>query len=171
MKKAPIPPVPPRIPEEDLTPPMLVNEISRLFRHTVRQSDGDADLSQESTRHLLWALFHEDGVNQLRLTEMTHLKAPTVSVSLRKLEGAGLIRRVADENDLRAVRVFLTEQGRKRKEEIVGRLKATDKRLMRGFSEEERTVLKSYLLRMRNNILPEKEPDHTDDSKAPDGNI
>ena len=135
------------------TPPMLVNQISRLFQNRMRSYDLDGVMSQESARQIMRELSREDGCSQLDLVHRTHLKAPTVSVTLRRLEEEKLVRRENDPLDLRVSRVFLSEKGRQHNQRVLGRIKNLDCALMQGFSKEETEQLLHFLERMRDNIL------------------
>ena len=137
-----------------VTPPMLVNEITRLFHGRMRSFDLEGTMTQDSARQIMRHLACLDGCSQLELVRKTHLKAPTVSVTLRRLEDEGMVERRTDELDMRVTRVFLTEQGRAHNMRIWERLRSIDRELMQGFSEEETAQLLKYLERMRDNILP-----------------
>ena len=143
------------------TPPMLVNEIARLFHARMKSAELDGVMSQDSARLIMRELAREDGVSQLRLTQLTHLKPPTVSVTLRRMEEEGLVLRECDPNDKRAVRVLLTEQGKSHNRRVFARLRELDAILMEGFDEAETEALKALLLRMRENILPEQKEKNT----------
>ena len=143
------------------TPPMLVNEIARLFHAQMKNYDLTGVMSQDSARLIMRELARREGVSQLYLTNVTHLKAPTVSVTLKKMESEGLVTRVQDEMDLRMIRVFLTEKGRAHNRGVFERLKSLDARLMQGFSDEETETVLRLLLRMRENILPADKEKHT----------
>ena len=134
-------------------PPMLVNEIARLFNARMRRYDLEGVMSQDSARLIMRALIRGDGCSQLELVKQTHLKAPTVSVTLRRLEEEKLVRRENDPLDLRVSRVFLSEKGRQHNQRVLGRIKDLDCALMQGFSKEETEQLLHFLERMRNNIL------------------
>lgn len=136
------------------TPPMLVNEIARLFHGRMRTYDLDGVMSQESARQLMHQLHRADGCSQLDLVRLTHLKAPTVSVTLRRMEEEGLVVRHPDELDLRVTRVYLSEKGREHNRLVRERLQGIDAELMQGFSQEETEQLLHFLERMRDNILP-----------------
>lgn len=144
------------------TPPMLVNEIARLFHARMRQYDLVGVMSQDSARLMMRALSREDGVSQLHLTNVTHLKAPTVSVTLKKMEEEGLVRREQDKIDLRMTRVYLTEKGKAHNRRVWERLQGLDAELMRSFSAEESEILRALLERMRDNILPAEKEKNTD---------
>ncbi len=148
--------------ELQITPPMLVNEIARLFHARMRRYDLEGVMKQDSARLLMRALAREDGVNQLHLTSATHLKAPTVSVTLSRMEKEGLVRRVQDPIDMRMTRVYLTEEGKEHNERVLERLHRLDAELMQDFTEAERTLLLSYLERMRDSILPAAREKHTE---------
>jgi len=138
-----------------LTPPMLVNQIARLFQNRMRSYDLDGVMSQESARQIMRELAREDGCSQLDLVHRTHLKPPTVSVTLKRLESEGLVERKSDSIDQRVTRVFLSEQGREHSRRVRERLKDLDAELMQGFSEEETQQLLQFLARMRDNIVSE----------------
>ena len=144
------------------TPPMLVNEIARLFHARMREYDLSGVMSLDSARLIMRALSREDGVSQLRLTNLTHLKAPTVSVTLKKMEDEGLVLREQDKIDLRMTRVYLTEQGKAHNRRVLERLKGLDAELMEGFDAKETEVLRELLERMRDNILPSEKEKNTD---------
>lgn len=169
MREPPFEPVP-EAERPPKTPPMLVNEIARLFGGKMRKYEIGGVMSQESARLLMRVLAFSDGESQLRLTEITHLKAPTVSVTLKKMEEEGLVRRESDPEDLRVIRVYLTEQGATYNRTILGRLQEVDAILMQGFSEEETDVLRKLLERMRNNILSSEKKSHAETKKLTDGN-
>lgn len=139
-----------------LTPPMLVNEIARLFHAKMRTYDLDGVLSQDSARLIMRALSRCDGCSQLDLVRKTHLKAPTVSVTLKRMEEEDLVRREQDAKDMRVVRVYLSQKGLEHNLWVHERLKETDNTLMQGFSEEESALLLQFLERMRDNILPDE---------------
>ena len=93
------------------TPLMLCNEVSKMFRNTMRENTEDQRV-QGSYREILFHLAYEDGRSQLELANLTHLKPPTVSVALAKLEDEGYVAREADPMDARRTRVYLTDKGK-----------------------------------------------------------
>ncbi len=136
------------------TPPMLINEIARLFHGRMRNFAPNGVKLQDSARAIMRHLVRNNGCSQLDLVQATHLKAPTVSVGLKHMEEFGLVRRETDAMDMRVTRVFLTEAGLLHNELVYERLRDVDAELMRGFSEEETRQLLQYLERVRDNILP-----------------
>jgi DNA-binding MarR family transcriptional regulator len=68
---------------------------------------------------LLMQLLDRDGQTQSDLLDSVGLDHSTVSKSLTRMQGAGLVTRVADKDDKRAWRVWLTRKGRAMRPRIV----------------------------------------------------
>ncbi|MBR6709388.1 MAG: winged helix-turn-helix transcriptional regulator [Clostridia bacterium] len=135
------------------TVPMLINEISRLFNERMRVTTTEPLQTQHSCRVLLSALVHMEGCTQLDLVNATLLKAPTVSISLKKLEESGFVRRETNRDDMRAIRVYLTDKGKELNLSTRERFRVTDEIIQQGISEEEKEYLLKTLTKMRDNIL------------------
>ena len=141
------------------TPPMLINEVSRMFLRIVKQKGGEEDKrptrEQHSARIMLMHLSRCDGATQSELVKVTRMKAPTISVALKNMENEGLVTRVADENDQRVTHVYITEKGRRVDGENISRLKEVDAIMMNGITEEEAESMLSTLYKMRKNLAKE----------------
>ncbi len=149
---------PPRRKELSDTPVKLCNEISRIFRGKLRERRGEGSvLSQPGARLILSFLAIGDGTTQLELVKATHLTAPSVSLILKKMESAGLVRREPDPTDMRAVRVYLTEAGHALDAENIALIKELDARALRGLSDEEQKTLMLLLTKIRDNLLENEE--------------
>ena len=137
----------------------LIHEISRITHDRIKR---DCPEMQRSCRLIMMELAHRDNVTQLDLVHATHLKAPTVSVSLQKMERDGLVLRRPDEDDLRATRVFLTEKGREMDRSIVTKIRENEHEIENCLSEEELKTLRAILLKILNNLIggvPSREED------------
>ena len=156
MKKKICPAPPPRRPELSDTPVKLCNEISMLFRTHMRENDPqDGVMSQQGAHLVLSNLASHDGINQLELVNATHLRPPTVSVILRRMEEEGLVTRSADPNDKRSVRVYLTDKGKKLDKKNITRIKDLDATALAGLSPEDIATLMTLLPKIRDNLLPD----------------
>ena len=109
-------------------------------------------MTQNTARLVLSHLASSGTLGQQELVTLTHLRAPTVSVLLRRMQEEGYITRVCEEHDRRAVRVTLTEKGWEYDREHLRRLSTNDAAAMRGLSAEEQETLEALLLRVRNNL-------------------
>ena len=145
--------LPPQIRRDELTVMMALNEISRLFGRAIRSTEkpGSA-MSQESFRLILIALSRRDGITQLDLCNITHLKPPTISITLEKMESLGYVNRVRDEKDMRAFRVYLTDLGRREHDERLADIKDLEALATKDLSPDERRTLMNILIKVRKNV-------------------
>jgi len=127
----------------------LIHEISRISHNHVKK---DCPEMQRSCRLIMMELAYRDNITQLDLVHATHLKAPTISVSLRKMENDGIVLRKQDPDDLRATRVFLTEKGRNIHNHIVSKIHEHESQAESVLTEDERKTLTSLLLKIRTNL-------------------
>lgn len=153
----------PEHPEETMdyrkSPMMLISEISRLMGDKIREKGVDNPIQQKSGRLLLMELAKKDGRTQLDLVNATHLKAPTISVALQKMEKDGYVLRKPDEYDLRATRVFLTEKGREIDDRIRKRIHEEEALAMVDLTESEYETLVKLLTKIKSSILKDSEKD------------
>jgi len=139
--------------EKEKTPFMVIHDLSKIFHCRLRRLAEESGLN-ESYRHILFHLSHQDGVTQLDLAEMTRLKPPTISVTLQKMQEEGYVERKRDEEDLRNTRVFITERGRAFNETAKNLVESLDATAIAGFNEEEIKQLMAMLVRIRENLVP-----------------
>lgn len=132
-------------------PMTLVTELSKLFDCLMRIEMMKNGM-KTSYRHLLRPLAIKDGVTQLDLVKISHLKAPTVSTTLRNMEADGLVRRETDKEDARATRVFLTDLGREIDNKMRKSIAATDAIFLEGVTAEEQEYLLKVMKRMKENM-------------------
>lgn len=140
-------------------PIQLINEIHRLLGDRIRENGDENPITQKSGRQLLMELAQKDGRTQLDLVRATHLKAPTISVALQKLEKDGYVSRRPDEYDLRATRVFLTEKGRALDNKIRRQFMAETKEALKNLSATENDTLMRLLTKIKNNLVDDSEKD------------
>ncbi len=141
---------------EKLTEGMLINDVSRLFDGRVRRETERAGFPQ-GYRRIVFHLSHNDGLTQNELAKLTHMKAPSISVQLQKMEQEKLITRETDEKDLRKSYIHLTEKGRECEKFFISKCKETEKVMFENFSEDELHILKGYLKRITNNLITDME--------------
>lgn len=138
-------------------PMSLIGEISRLMNCRLLVGEDKNSLLQKSSRLIMLELALKDGVTQLELVKATHLKAPTISVTLQKLEKDGYVERKSDNYDLRAMRVFLTEKGKEFDRVIVKRVRNEEKSVLECLNENESKQLMKLLLKIKENMVEDCE--------------
>ena len=132
---------------------MRINDISRLHRDIVRRNSDDDGLPS-SYRLLLFHLSQLDpGVTQLTLVKAAHLKPPTVSVTLQKMEADGLVIRKSNEHDLRQTLVYLSDKGRAINEKIHASFVNGDAIAIAGLTEDEKRTLCKLLDKVVDNLV------------------
>ena len=69
-----------------------VNDASFMFgKYVCRELEAIG--MRSSYRHVMKPLMEQDGMTQLELVNLTQLKAPTISITLRNMEREGIVRR------------------------------------------------------------------------------
>jgi DNA-binding MarR family transcriptional regulator len=104
------------------------------------------------TWYYLWALWHEDGINQRELGERVRIKEASTAVTLRIMERDGLIKRVRSKDDRRSVNVFLTARGRKLERELAACPLEGNLTALQGFSKREVATLLDLMERSVTNL-------------------
>mgnify|MGYP001276935561 CR=1 FL=1 len=129
----------------------IINDISKLFRNNIR-TESDKMGMIGSFWPILMHLSSKDGLTQLELVQLTLMTPPSTSLKLQKMEQDGLINRYPDNEDLRQVRVFLTEKGKKLSEEMRIIVKNIEAQAIQNISKEELEKLSIILLKIKENL-------------------
>ena len=97
-------------------------------------------------------LYQHDGMSQKEMAGALNLSPATMTVTLKRMEKAGLVRREMDEHDQRILRVHLSEQGRQMWLKSADQIRAVTEELMEGFTPEEEQQMREYLYRIARNM-------------------
>ena len=110
---------------------------------------------------ILMLLYKNDGMSQKEMARALNLSPATMTVTLKRMEKAGLVLRELDEHDQRILRVQLSEKGREMCETGESRIGVVTAELLEGFTLEEQQQLNEYLGRIARNMerVVEKEPE------------
>lgn len=101
---------------------------------------------------VLELLWEKDGRTQGEIAEALRLRPATITVVLRRMEKAGLLERKNDPEDLRIVRVYLTERGRALEADVRKIHRTLEAECFAGFTPEEYACFRTFLIRMRENL-------------------
>ena len=101
-------------------------------------------------------LWHKDGIPQSQLAHGLHVAPATVTISLQRMEGIGLIERRQDPHDQRVSRVYLTDKGRLLRSQVEGNVRKLEEQALAGFTDQELILLRRFLLQIRNNLQVER---------------
>lgn len=102
---------------------------------------------------VLYALWEQEGLTQSELAERLHNTPATISRMLQRMEKTGFIHRRPDAEDQRVSRVYLTAAGRAIQAEVQAIWIKMEAETFAGLSPEELELLRSFLLRLRANLL------------------
>jgi len=144
---------PARLGEAGLTnfAPYLMNRIMGRYNASLREEMAGLGLTTPKMRSLA-VLSVVEGPLIRELAVYTVVDPSTLSRALDQLDADGLVRREADANDSRAVRVFITDAGRASFEALWPHMAAAQARMFRGIPEDERRAFVATLQKMLTNI-------------------
>ena len=141
------------IPELDLTVEGIVDRICKLTKYINRTADetfAAFDLNHGEWRVLL--SLRRSGPPYRRspgwLAEHLSLSSGAMTNRLDSLEQAGLVRRLPDPNDRRALQVELTEEGHRVWEESIGAQAVKEAGIASALDDEEKAQLTTLLRRL-----------------------
>ena len=98
---------------------------------------------------------------QRELARLLHVSPPAVPTSLKSLERKGYILREPGDGDARCNRVLLTEKGRQAVDDCLACLRRVSRRMYAGLTNEEQAVMRSFYLRMLDNLQPDQGAAHS----------
>jgi len=130
------------------------HQAQKLMGRMLRQYD----LSPMQGRALTFLHRQTGEVTQKRLEQFLMVKPSTVNGIVDRLEEKGLVRRAASKTDGRYRVLTLTEIGVHYFDDLLRVSRQVESRMERGFSPEELETLKSYLLRVADNLREEEPP-------------
>jgi DNA-binding MarR family transcriptional regulator len=105
---------------------------------------------------VLCKLFMQDGMTQSQIAQQLGVQGATVTDMLQRMEENKLVTRRRDPEDNRLVRVYLTEEGRKKERAITEQFLKLESHLFEDFDEQERAQLRHLLTRMLHKISVER---------------
>ena len=115
-----------------------INDVSKIFNDELNEKCAEIGITP-ATRRILFYLSPNEPVNQLYIVNKTRLKAPTISVSLGRLEKKDIIKRQTCDIDMRNVDVYLSEKGKKIDDQIKTFSDDIDARMMKGITQKRST--------------------------------
>lgn len=134
-------------------PIFLAHVIDKISNE--RKEMVDDDVLTAGQRNLIMMAGWHEGSTQLELSRLTHLKPPTVCIAMQKMEQLGYVRREEDREDMRQIRIFLTEKGKQRNERITRAMHDTIELAKTGMTDKEWETLVQLMRRVCDNLMPD----------------
>lgn len=94
---------------------------------------------------VLKCLWDQDGQPPKKIAEVLNLDSSTITGILDRMESKGLVKRTPDSDDRRTLKVIITGDGLKLKEQIERVVEDVNEHFLRKFSDEEQVQLKGFL--------------------------
>jgi DNA-binding MarR family transcriptional regulator len=130
--------------------------VLKMHRRCLRKEMDRRGLAEVGQPGILFMLRnHESGEDwdQKQYSEALGVSPATVAVSIKRMERAGLLSKVADPQDLRRNHLVITEKGLRLADDCIQAFQHVDVGTFKGFSEEERKQLEGYYRRMVRNLM------------------
>jgi len=106
----------------------------------------------QAQHRLLMEIFRNPNASQNEIAKAMDVSAATIAVSLKKLEKGGYIKREMVEEDNRLNKITVTEIGNKVVEQSKQIFDRADKKVLEGFTEEEKYTLFALLNKLNANL-------------------
>lgn len=135
---------------------MLFHQVMHLQEQYICRSMEQYGIHPGQAR-ILFVLNLNGPLSQRELADRIHLKPPSVTVALQKMEKSGLIQKQPDEKDQRVTRIQITDRGRECIRSMIEMQQQTEERVFRNMTAEEKMLLRRLILQMRENLLAEME--------------
>jgi MarR family transcriptional regulator, organic hydroperoxide resistance regulator len=101
---------------------------------------------------IMMLLWEQDGSTQNQLAESLNKDKTNIARMASNLESKGFIKRVSCKNDRRAIRIYLTEDGKELGKKVIPIAEEFNAIITNGITEEELIQLKRILDKINRNV-------------------
>lgn len=135
-----------------------IEDLASTFRHFERLHRALLDSIvfdmglYSSQPFLLFMLQQNKNPTQKEIADMLNVSPASIAVTIKRMEKAGLIKRVIDDKDNRCNRITITSKGKKLANDCKKKLGEIDNYMYNGFSEQEQQQLLDFYKRIEANI-------------------
>jgi len=132
----------------------LLAQFAQTYR-TLSDAFMDQITMHRAQATVLCKLYMQDGMTQSEIAQQLAVQGATVTDMLQRMEENNLVTRRRDVDDNRLVRVYLTDEGRKRERSITEQFLKLESHIFENFDEQERAQIRHLLTRMLHNMSAE----------------
>ncbi len=129
----------------------LMHVLLKLYHMHMMHSAQEIGLSGGQP-HILMSLSAKNLQTQKELADFIRIQPASMTDILKRMERDELVERIRDENDLRSIRVSITEKGREKVHAFFEKEASLDDIGLRGFSAEEKEACIHFLKRILDNM-------------------
>ena len=128
-----------------------INKLNLIHRILIHRLAAKSDLYMGQFP-LLEFVKNNNLCTQKDIADFLSTSQPSVATSVKRMEKNGLLKKVNDENDLRCNRISITKKGEEALSERREDFDELDKKMFKGFSQEELVKLNEFIVRLSNNL-------------------
>lgn len=140
---------------DDMPLGLMINMVAHSNDNMIRERLDEIG-APKAFGGILMQIKHHEGAKQSDLAKHMNFSAPTISVTVQKLEESGYVERRPDENDQRQFRLWLTDNGKEMTRKIHETFCICENTLTKNFSQDEINTLRAILKKMYINMTEEK---------------
>lgn len=130
----------------------VFHEIHKIFINNVKQ-EAEMNGINPTYRYIFIALSNNlNGLTQVEICNLIHLKAPSVSLLLQQMESEKLIIREKSNKDSRQTIVKITKKGLELDNKLKEIFKKHENLISDSLNEDELNNLKVYLKKIKDNL-------------------
>lgn len=129
---------------------IALRNVDQIFRHSM-PSMGLSVIEM----YILRALYDRDGQHASELARAVGRAATSFTPNLDKLQNKGLIERCPDPGDRRAVRIYLTDDGKSHRDEVMKSTSHIDERISELFEDKDYEAFQRVLSALQS-VEPEQ---------------
>lgn len=144
-------------PPEGMIGPRVMH-LQKLVRQVFNQAVSEEGLFS-GQQDILFTISENEGITLGVLAKRLNVSVASASVSVKRMEKAGFIKKRCDKNDARIIRLYPTEKAKAAPENIKNKMDALESTLNKGMSEEEIKTFSDLLDRAIKNISERSEAD------------
>lgn len=122
--------------------------IKRLI-HDFAETEHDVTIEQWRILNRLW---QQDGRRQQDLADLAHRDKTSITRIIDSMEERDLVVRVPDGNDRRQKLIYLTNKGKRLREELTQIAETTSEEVQRGIEPEHLDILRKALTEIHSNL-------------------
>jgi DNA-binding MarR family transcriptional regulator len=140
-----------RDPEKSLF--SLIKWTSKSFRWRLNRKFAQAghDITSEQWR-ILTCLWHKDGQRQQDLADVVHKDKTSITRIIDSMEKRVVVVRIPDKLDRRQKLIYLTDKGKRLREELMQIVEKTSLEAQQGIEPEHLDIFRDVLAKIRNNL-------------------
>jgi DNA-binding MarR family transcriptional regulator len=129
----------------------LVRDAHKAFSRCLASEISRYDISFKHYYYLL-ALFEEDQISQVELSERVGMNRATVTSVVDTMESQGLVKRVRDPDDRRKINVVLTAKGARLRRPLLESITDVQRTALKGIAERDLDKFRATIERIIQNL-------------------